>query len=108
MPRHSGRGPLAPVLRYVEQELADNISKVCDADDVLGETTGELERLGTTLSTAAHQARAAAALRWRMRSRDVIARLAERLSTPPEGEEEVRDIRPVTDPEQPKDRPPEA
>ena len=93
MPRRSGRGPLAPVLRQVEQELVENIAKVCDAPDVVVESTGELERLGATLSAAAHQARAAAALRRRMRSSDVVARLAERLSTPPEGEGEIADAR---------------
>jgi hypothetical protein len=82
------------VLRQVEQELVENIAKVCDTSDVLAESTGELERLGTTLSAAAHQARAAAALRRRMRSSDIVARLAERLSTPPEGEAEVADLKP--------------
>ena len=47
--------------------------------DVKSESTGELERLADTLGQAAQQARAAAALRRRMRASNLVGRLADRL-----------------------------
>ena len=84
MSRRSAIDPLKPVLRHVEEELQANVAKVCHNQDVMEETTGELEKLSDTLQTAARQAKAAAGLRRRMNSSNVSSRVNERLSTPPE------------------------
>jgi hypothetical protein len=89
MPRRSGVEPLAKVLHYVEEELGDSLSKACAKPDVTAETTGEVERLGDTLYAAARQAKAAAALRRRIRTVDVEGRLRRHLSTPPEAQQQI-------------------
>ena len=71
--------PLRPVLDQVEQELSAHLATAC-GKDVRAETTGELERLSDTLYEAAREARAAAALRRRMRTVAVYRRLSERLA----------------------------
>jgi hypothetical protein len=78
--------PLDPVLRHVEEELEGNLKRACANLNMSEETTGELERLGETLDAAARQAKAAAAIRRRMRASDVQSRLQRRLTTPPEGQ----------------------
>ena len=79
MASRSSMGPLEPVLRHVEEELSENLARACQMKNVREEATGELERLAETLSQAAQQARAAAALRRRMRTSDVAGTLADRL-----------------------------
>src|SRR5215212_7204158 len=79
MTRRSGVGPLQPVLHHVEEELTENLARVREVEDVGTESTGELERLADTLGQAAQQARAAAALRRRIRASDMIGQLADRL-----------------------------
>src|SRR5829696_6608186 len=79
MTRRSGVGPLEPVLHHVEEELTENLTRVRRVDDVRAETTGEMERLADTLGRAAQQARAAAALRRRIRASDMVGQLASRL-----------------------------
>src|ERR671933_1882745 len=99
MRRRSGLEPLEPVLRHVEEELSDNLTRACEHVNVTEETTGELERLGDTLDAAARQARAAAMLRRRIRASDVPTRLREQLATPGEaqtGVEPHRKARPAT------------
>jgi hypothetical protein len=86
MSRRSAIDPLKPVLRHVEEELQANVSEVCRQQDVMEETTGELEKLSDTLQTAARQAKAAAGLRRRMNSSNVSSRVNERLSTPPDSD----------------------
>ena len=79
MTRRTSGGPLEPVLHHVEEELTENLTRVRRVDDVSAESTGELERLADTLGQAAQQARAAAALRRRIRASDMVGRLADRL-----------------------------
>lgn len=86
MSRRSAIDPLKPVLQHVEEELQANVSKVCNAHDIMEESTGELEKLSDTLQTAARQAKAAAGLRRRMNSSNVSSRVNERLSTPPDAD----------------------
>jgi hypothetical protein len=86
MTKRSAMDPLKPVLRHVEEELQENMEKVCDTDDVAAETTGELEKLSETLSSAARQAKAAAGLRRRMNSNNTGSKVNQRLSTPPDSE----------------------
>jgi hypothetical protein len=76
--RRSG-SPLEPVLQHVQEELTENLARARSVIDVRAETTGELERLADTLGQAAQQARAAAALRRRIRSSNMAGRLADRL-----------------------------
>ncbi len=71
--------PLNSVLNHVEEELADNVARVCNAANVQEESTQELEKLSETLLDASRQARAAAGLRRRMSSRDVRANLTQAL-----------------------------
>ena len=70
--------PLRPVLHHVEEELSAHLATAC-GKNVREETTEELERLSDTLYEAAREARAAAALRRRIRAVAVYRRLAERL-----------------------------
>lgn len=84
--KRSAMDPLKPVLRHVEEELQENMEKVCSSDDVAAETTGELEKLSETLSAAARQAKAAAGLRRRMNSNNTGSKVNQRLSTPPDSE----------------------
>lgn len=86
MTKRSAMDPLKPVLRHVEEELQENMEKVCDSTDVSAETTGELEKLSETLSAAARQAKAAAGLRRRMNSNNTGSKVNQRLSTPPDSE----------------------
>lgn len=83
MTKRSAMDPLRPVLQHVEEELQENVEKVCSSDDVAAETTGELEKLSETLSAAARQAKAAAGLRRRMNSNNTGSKVTQRLSTPP-------------------------
>lgn len=86
MTKRSAMDPLKPVLRHVEEELQENMHKVCGKDDIAAETTGELEKLSETLSAAARQAKAAAGLRRRMNSNNTGSKVNQRLSTPPDSE----------------------
>lgn len=86
MSKRSAMDPLSPVLRHVEEELQENVEKVCGQQDVAAETTGELEKLSETLSAAARQAKAAAGLRRRMNSNNTGSKVNQRLSTPPDSE----------------------
>ena len=86
MTKRSAMDPLSPVLRHVEEELQENVAKVCVNQDVAAETTGELEKLSETLSAAARQAKAAAGLRRRMNSNNTGSKVNQRLSTPPDSE----------------------
>jgi hypothetical protein len=80
MAARSTNEPLRSVLNHVEEELNGDLKKVCGIDDVGDESTVEMERLGETLSKAAREARAAAALRRRMKRESVQSRLNEQLS----------------------------
>ena len=71
--------PLRPVLRHVEEELSNHIAEACGMGNVSEESTGQLERLSDTLYEAAREARAAAALRRRIRSAEVPRQLHDRL-----------------------------
>ena len=71
--------PLRPVLKHVEEELTNHISEACAMGNVSDETTGQLERLSDTLYEAAREARAAAALRRRIRSSEISRQLHDRL-----------------------------
>lgn len=86
MTKRSAMDPLSPVLRHVEEELQENVAKVCANQDVAAETTGELEKLSDTLSAASRQAKAAAGLRRRMNSNNTGSKVNQRLSTPPDSE----------------------
>lgn len=86
MTKRSAMDPLKPVLKHVEEELQENMEKVCTTSDVAAETTGELEKLSDTLSAAARQAKAAAGLRRRMNSNNTGSKVSQRLSTPPDSE----------------------
>lgn len=86
MSKRSAMDPLSPVLRHVEEELQENVAKVCGNQDVAAETTLELEKLSDTLSAAARQAKAAAGLRRRMNSNNTGSKVNQRLSTPPDSQ----------------------
>jgi len=94
MTKRSAMDPLSPVLRHVEEELQENMEKVCHTAIVSAETTGELERLSDTLSVASRQAKAAAGLRRRMNSNNTGSRVNQRLSTPPDSEKVDREESP--------------
>ena len=79
MDKRSKFEPLRPVLKHVEEELSNHIAEACGVGDVSEETTGRLERLSDTLYEAAREARAAAALRRRIRSAEVPRQLNDRL-----------------------------
>ena len=79
MEKRSKFEPLRPVLKHVEEELANHISEACSMGNVSEESTGQLERLSDTLYEAAREARAAAALRRRMRSSEIHRQLQDRL-----------------------------
>jgi hypothetical protein len=77
--------PLRPVLNHVEEELRIHLADAC-GKDVRDETTGELERLSDTLYEAAREARAAAALRRRIRAAEIHRQLSNRLAESDEQE----------------------
>ena len=79
MDKRSKFEPLRPVLKHVEEELSNHISEACAMGNVSEETTGQLERLSDTLYDAAREARAAAALRRRIRTTEISRQLHERL-----------------------------
>ena len=79
MEKQSKFEPLRPVLKHVEEELSNHISEACSIGNVSEETTGQLERLSDTLYEAAREARAAAALRRRIRSAEIPRQLHDRL-----------------------------
>ena len=79
MDKRSTFEPLRPVLKHVEEELTNHIAEACQMGNVSEETTGQLERLSDTLYEAAREARAAAALRRRIRSAEVPRQLHDRL-----------------------------
>ena len=79
MDKRSKFEPLRPVLKHVEEELANHIAEACTMGDPSEETTGQLERLSDTLYEAAREARAAAALRRRIRAAEIPRQLHERL-----------------------------
>jgi hypothetical protein len=64
----------------VEEELSNHIAEACRRGDVRAESTGELERLSDTLYEAAREARAAAAIRRRIRTSQIQRQLSDRLS----------------------------
>jgi hypothetical protein len=80
MEKHQRFEPLRPVLRHVEEELTNHIAEACSKSDVRAESTGELERLSDTLYEAAREARAAAAIRRRIRTSQIQRQLSDRLS----------------------------
>ena len=59
---------LRPVLKEIEHQLDEQIAEACRAAPAADETTGRLERLSETLASAAESARAAAAMRRRLRA----------------------------------------
>ena len=59
---------LRPVLKQIEQQLDRHIAEACKAPPAAEETTGQLQRLSETLADAAESARAAAALRRKLRA----------------------------------------
>ena len=80
MDKRSKFEPLRPVLKHVEEELSNHIAEACGhGTNVSEETTGQLERLSDTLYEAAREARAAAALRRRIRASEIPRQLHERL-----------------------------
>ena len=79
MDKRSKFEPLRPVLKHVEEELSNHIAEACQMGNVSEETTGQLERLSDTLYEAAREARAAAALRRRIRAAEIPRQLHERL-----------------------------
>jgi hypothetical protein len=86
--------PLLPVLNHVEEELRNHIAVAC-SKDVREETTAELERLSDTLYEAAREARAAAALRRRIRSAEIHRQLSRRLGlAEPEADQDAQEVEP--------------
>ena len=81
MSNRSNFEPLRPVLNHVEDELRLHLADAC-GKNVREETTGELERLSDTLYEAAREARAAAALRRRIRAAEIHRQLSSRLGGP--------------------------
>ena len=79
MDKRSKFEPLRPVLKHVEEELSNHIAEACQMGNVSEESTGQLERLSDTLYEAAREARAAAALRRRIRAAEVPRQLNDRL-----------------------------
>ena len=79
MDKRSRFEPLRPVLKHVEEELSNHIAEACQMGNVSEETTGQLERLSDTLYEAAREARAAAALRRRIKASEIPRQLHERL-----------------------------
>ena len=79
MDKRSRFEPLRPVLKHVEEELSNHIAEACQMGNPSEETTGQLERLSDTLYEAAREARAAAALRRRIRASEVPRQLHDRL-----------------------------
>ena len=72
---------LRPILDNVEEQLDDTIAEACRIGDhkrAKEETTLELEKLGDTLSFAAQAAKAAAALRRRIREVSILEHLERR------------------------------
>ena len=65
---HGSDDTLRPVLKEIEQKLDRHIAAACSAPPAAEETTGQLQRLSETLADAAESARAAAALRRRLRA----------------------------------------
>ncbi|MGH7664156.1 MAG: hypothetical protein ACRENI_07675 [Gemmatimonadaceae bacterium] len=65
---------LQPVLKQVEKDLDTKIATACHAEPARDETTAELQRLSDTLAEASQSARAAAALRRRIRESRLIAK----------------------------------
>lgn len=60
---------LRPVLKEIEHRLDAQIAEACRAAPAADETTGRLQRLSETLAGAAESARAAAAMRRRLRAK---------------------------------------
>jgi hypothetical protein len=79
MDKRSKFEPLRPVLKHVEEELSNHIAEACGMGKVSEESTGQLERLSDTLYEAAREARAAAALRRRIKSSEIPRQLHDRL-----------------------------
>ena len=79
MDQRSKLEPLRPVLKHVEEELTNHIAEACGMGKVSDESTGQLERLSDTLYEAAREARAAAALRRRIRATEIPRQLHDRL-----------------------------
>ena len=79
MEKRSKFEPLRPVLKHVEEELSNHIAEACASGNVSEETTGQLERLSDTLYEAAREARAAAALRRRIKIIEIPRQLHDRL-----------------------------
>ena len=79
MDKRSKFEPLRPVLKHVEEELTNHIAEACQMGNVSEESTGQLERLSDTLYEAAREARAAAALRRRIKSAEIPRQLHDRL-----------------------------
>ncbi len=79
MDKRSKFEPLRPVLKHVEEELSNHIAEACGVGNVSEETTGQLERLSDTLYEAAREARAAAALRRRIKASEIPRQLHDRL-----------------------------
>ena len=69
MIEHHSDETLRPVLREVEHKLDAQIAEACRAAPAADETTGRLQKLSETLSSAAESARAAAAMRRQLRAK---------------------------------------
>ncbi len=79
---------LRPILNQVEEQLNEKLTEACHVNGAAEETTMELERLGDTLNFAAQAAKAAAALRRRIREVTIMEHLERKqgeVAGPPTG-----------------------
>jgi len=67
-PRRARPHPLAPELARTEEELDENLQRVCEEPSVSDVDTGELIRIEETLAIAARAAKEAVSLRRRVRA----------------------------------------
>lgn len=67
-PQRARPHPLAPELARTEEELDENLQRVCEEPSVSEVDTGELIRIEETLAIAARAAKEAVSLRRRVRA----------------------------------------